>query len=235
MARTFGNFQMLLSCYPADTLHETIPDFHNTPVRYRNFLSALEADALGRAKECEKEITFVREREAFTHIFTDLQQKGELPLRVTHNDTKLNNILIDQKTGKGLCVVDLDTVMPGLAMNDYGDSIHFGASTALEDERDLEKVHLDLGLFEIFTRGFLEEAGGVLTPAEVELLPAGAKMMTLECGMRFLADYLEGDVYFKTHREGHNLDRARTQFKLVADMEEKWEEMHRIVRQYAVR
>lgn len=235
VARAFGHFQMQLADYPAHTLHETIPLFHDTPNRYKNFLHALSEDKLGRAAGVEKEIAFVKEREAFTHLFTDLQKSGELPLRVTHNDTKLNNILIDKATGKGLCVIDLDTVMPGLALNDYGDSIRFGASTALEDEQDLSKVSMDLNLFELFTRGFLETAGSVLTDKEIELLPAGAKMMTLECGMRFLTDYLEGDTYFKIHREGHNLDRARTQFKLVADMEQKWEQMQQIVKKYAGR
>lgn len=235
VARAFGHFQMLLADYPAHTLHETIPLFHDTPNRYRNFLKALETDKLGRAAGVEKEIAFVKEREEFTRLLTDLQKAGKLPLRVTHNDTKLNNILIDKETGKGLCVIDLDTVMPGLALNDYGDSIRFGASTALEDEQDLDKVSMDLHLFELFTKGFLETAGSVFTDTEIEMLPAGAKMMTLECGMRFLTDYLEGDTYFKIHREGHNLDRARTQFKLVYDMEQKWEQMQAIVRKYAGR
>ncbi|MCI8443037.1 MAG: aminoglycoside phosphotransferase family protein [Provencibacterium sp.] len=235
VARAFGHFQMLLADYPAHTLHETIPLFHDTPNRYRNFIKALKEDNLGRAANVQKEIDFVREREAFTHLLTDLQKKGELPLRVTHNDTKLNNILIDKATGRGLCVIDLDTVMPGLALNDYGDSIRFGASTALEDEQDLDKVSMDLQLFELFTKGFLETAGRVLTDKEIEMLPAGAKMMTLECGMRFLTDYLEGDTYFKIHREGHNLDRARTQFKLVYDMEQKWAQMQAIVQKYAGR
>lgn len=233
VARTFGIFQMLLADYPAHTLYETIPHFHDTPSRFAAFQRAVREDKMGRAAGVQQEIEFVLQREAFTHVLIDLLNKGELPLRVTHNDTKLNNILIDRKTGKGLCVIDLDTVMPGLALNDFGDSIRFGASTALEDEQDLNKVWMDLNLFELFTKGFLETAGQVFSAKEIEMLPAGAKMMTLECGIRFLADYLEGDTYFKIHREGHNLDRARTQFKLVADMEEKWEPMQKIVAQCA--
>ena len=155
-------------------------------------------------------------------------------LRVTHNDTKLNNIMIDNKTGKGICVIDLDTVMPGLAMNDFGDSIRFGASTAAEDEPDLEKVWCDMGLYEIYAKGFIEGCGGKPTENEIRLLPMGAKVMTFECGMRFLTDYLQGDTYFKTHREGQNLDRCRTQFKLVADMENKWDTMTAIIEKYLI-
>ena len=156
--------------------------------------------------------------------------KGELPLRVTHNDTKLNNIMIDDETHKGICVIDLDTVMPGLAMNDFGDSIRFGASTAAEDETDLDKVWCDMELFELYAKGFIEGCDGKLTEKEIELLPMGAKVMTFECGMRFLTDYLQGDTYFRIHREHHNLDRARTQMKLVQDMEKKWDEMNAIVK-----
>ena len=154
---------------------------------------------------------------------------GELPLRVTHNDTKLNNVLIDRKSGEGVCVIDLDTVMPGLAIHDFGDSIRFGANHSAEDERDLSKVNFDLSLFAVYTEGFLAGAGGALTEAEITYLPWGAKLMTLECGMRFLTDYLEGDHYFHIRREGHNLDRCRTQFKLVADMEAQWDEMAGVV------
>ena len=162
----------------------------------------------------------------------DLLAEGKLPLRVTHNDTKSNNVLIDDATGKGLCVIDLDTVMPGLAVNDFGDSIRFGASTAAEDEKDLTKVSCDLELYDIYAKGFIEGCDGILTNTEIECLPLGAKVMTYECGMRFLTDYLSGDNYFKTDYPTHNLDRARTQFKLVADMEEKWEQMQKIVRKY---
>ncbi|MDE7285789.1 MAG: aminoglycoside phosphotransferase family protein, partial [Lachnospiraceae bacterium] len=179
-----------------------------------------------------QEIAFALEREKDTGVLLDLLAEGKLPLRVTHNDTKLNNILFDSDTKKALCIIDLDTVMPGLSHYDFGDSIRFGASTGAEDEKDLSKIELDLALFETFTKGFLEGCKGSLTEKEIEMLPMGAKLMTYECGIRFLADYLEGDVYFKIHREDHNLDRARTQFKLVADMEAKWDRMAAIVEKY---
>ncbi|MCD8156036.1 MAG: aminoglycoside phosphotransferase family protein [Clostridiales bacterium] len=231
-AVAFGHFQGLLADYPAETLHETIPGYHDTKARFPVFRQAVAEDVMGRAADVRKEIQFVLDREDVADYFTDLLAAGELPLRVTHNDTKLNNIMIDNATGKGICVIDLDTVMPGLAMNDFGDSIRFGASTADEDERDLSKVSCSMELFDIYTKGFLEGCAGKLTPKEIELLPMGAKVMTFECGMRFLTDYLQGDTYFKIHREGHNLDRCRTQFKLVADMEQKWDEMQAIVRRY---
>ena len=231
-AVAFGNFQRLLSDYPAGTLHETIQGFHDTKARFQTFREAVKKDVCGRAAKVQKEIEFVLAHEEVANIFSDLQEKGELPLRVTHNDTKLNNIMIDNCTGKGICVIDLDTVMPGLAMNDFGDSIRFGASTAAEDEQDLSKVSCSMELFEIYVKGFLEGCAGRLTPREVELLPMGAKVMTFECGMRFLTDYLEGDHYFKIHREEHNLDRCRTQFKLVEDMERKWDMMQQIVKKY---
>lgn len=228
-AVAFGDFQRQLSEYPADTLHETIPFFHHTPSRFRTFQKAVADDVLKRAGSAQPEIDFALAREADTHILTDLLEKGELPLRVTHNDTKLNNILFDNDTRKALCIIDLDTVMPGLSLYDFGDSIRTGANTGAEDETDLSKIGLDLSLFETFTEGFLKGCAGSLTPLEISLLPMGAKLMTYECGIRFLADYLVGDVYFKIHRENHNLDRARTQFKLVADMERKWEEMAEII------
>lgn len=228
----FGNFQKMLAEYPAQQLHETIPNFHNTPSRFRDFRKAVEEDRAGRAVLAGPEIEFALAREGEAAALTDLLDRGELPLRVTHNDTKLNNILFDQATGKALCIIDLDTVMPGLSLYDFGDSIRFGASTGAEDERDLSRVELDLGLFDAFTEGFLKGCGGKLTQREVEMLPMGAKLMTYECGLRFLADFLEGDVYFKVHRENHNLDRARTQFKLVADMEKKWAQMASIVEKH---
>lgn len=224
-AVAFGKFQAKLANFPADTLHETIPDFHNTAKRYRDFEKAVEADAKGRAAEAADEIAFVRARKEEVSKLHDMLAKGELPLRVTHNDTKLNNIMIDSDSHEAICVIDLDTVMPGLSAHDFGDAIRFGANTAAEDEPDVSKVSLSLELFEIYVKGFLEGCGGRLTPNEVKALPMGAKMMTLECGMRFLADYLEGDVYFKISREKHNLDRCRTQFALVADMEKKWDQM----------
>ena len=231
-AVAFGNFQRLLAGYDASTLHETIAKFHDTRNRFANFKKALEADACGRAKGVQPEIDFVLAREKDCAVLMDQLEAGKLPLRVTHNDTKLNNILMDKKTGTGICVIDLDTVMPGLALNDFGDSIRFGANHCAEDEKDLSKVNFDLDLFEIYTKGFLEAAGDALTAAEKENLPWGAKLMTLECGIRFLTDYLEGDHYFRVHREGQNLDRCRTQFKLVSDMEANWDKMSAIVAKY---
>lgn len=231
-AVAFGHFQGLLADYPAHTLHETIVNFHNTVDRFAKFKGAVEADAAERAAQVQEEIQFVLDREALAHTLCDLQESGEMPLRVTHNDTKLNNIMIDDKTGKAICVIDLDTVMPGLSVNDFGDSIRFGASTAAEDEQDLSKVSFDLHLYEVYTKGFIEGCGGALTEKELDMLPMGAILMTFECGMRFLTDYLEGDHYFKIHREGHNLDRCRTQFKLVKEMEEKLPQMRAIVDKY---
>ena len=231
-AKAFGHFQRLLSGYDASTLHETIVKFHDTRNRFANFKKALHADACGRAKDVQAEIDFVLAREKDCAVLMDLLEAGKLPLRVTHNDTKLNNILMDKATGTGICVIDLDTVMPGLALNDYGDSIRFGANHSAEDEKDLSKVNFDIELYEIYTKGFMEAAGDALTPAEKEYLPWGAKLMTLECGIRFLTDYLEGDHYFRVHREGQNLDRCRTQFKLVSDMENCWEQMKAIAAKY---
>ena len=231
-AVAFGNFQRLLADYPAATLHETIKNFHNTVSRFADFKKAVEEDVAGRAKDVQKEIQFVLDREADCHVICDALAKGEIPLRVTHNDTKLNNIMIDNRTGKGLCVIDLDTVMPGSSLYDYGDSIRFGASTGAEDEQNLDLIWCDLELFEIYTKGYVEGCGGSLTEKEIRMMPMGAKLMTLECGMRFLADHLQNDIYYKIHRENHNLDRARTQLKLVADMEAKWDEMNAIVEKY---
>ncbi len=213
-------------------MFETIKDFHNTPVRFENLKKAVEKDILNRGKEVAKEIEFVLQRESFIHTLMDLYEEGKLPLKVTHNDTKLNNIMIDNTSRKAICVIDLDTVMPGFSVNDYGDSIRFGASTGAEDEPDLSKVNFDLELYEIYTKGFLEGCNGSLSETEIAMLPVGAKMMTLECGIRFLTDYLQGDTYFRTHREGQNLDRARTQFKLVADMEMYWDKMVAIANKY---
>lgn len=225
----FGNFQRRLAEYPAESLHEIIEGFHDTRARFQVFQQAVKEDVCGRAKQVSREIQFVLDHEPLANVFADLRDKEEIPLRVTHNDTKLNNVLIDKDTRKGICVIDLDTVMPGLAMNDFGDAIRFGASTALEDERDLSKVSCSMELYEAFAKGFLEGCGGRLTEKEMDLMPMGAKVMTYECGMRFLTDYLQGDVYFKVHREGHNLDRCRTQFRLVEDMEQKWDTMCEII------
>ncbi len=230
--KAFGTFQKLLSDFPAGQLHETIPNFHHTSKRFEAFAEAVDKDRMNRAKDVRAEIAFAEKRVADTSVLVDLLEQGKLPLRVTHNDTKFNNIMIDDITGEGVCVIDLDTVMPGLSLYDFGDSIRFGANPAAEDEKDLSKVWMELGLYEQFTRGFLESAGKFLTPVELAYLPFSAKLMTFECGIRFLTDYLNGDVYFKVHREAHNLDRTRTQFKLVADMEEKFEQMKMIVERY---
>ena len=229
----FGRFQNQLSDFPAETLHEAIVNFHNTPVRYENLMRAAEKNTAGRAAEVEAELAFAKARRDFCETLYRAHAEGKLPLRVTHNDTKLNNILFDAATKEPLSVIDLDTIMPGFSVNDFGDSIRFGATTAAEDETDLSKVRIDLDLFETFARGFIEGCDGGLTPEEIALLPVGAKMMTLECGMRFLTDYLDGDVYFRVHREGHNLDRARNQFRLVESMEEHWDEMCAIVARLA--
>lgn len=225
----FGEFQQMLAEYPAEKLHETIVNFHNTPSRFADFKQALAEDVMGRAKDVKPEVDFVLARECRADEITSKLDSGEIPYRVTHNDTKLNNILIDNATGKAKCVIDLDTVMPGAAAYDFGDSIRFGASTGAEDETDLSKIEVDLHLFEVFAKGYLSTANKFLTPAEKDTLVTGAYLMTLECGVRFLTDYLKGDVYFKIHRENHNLDRCRTQFKLVADMEAKESKMREIV------
>ncbi len=232
-ACAFGHFQKLLADFPADKLYESIPNFHNTKSRFLDFEAAVEKDACGRAASVAEEIAFVRAHKEFAATLVDMQESGELPLRVTHNDTKLNNVLFDEKTGRPLAVVDLDTVMPGLSVNDFGDSIRFGATYAAEDEPDLGKVNFEISLFECYTKGFLGECGELLTENEKRMLPVGAMMMTFECGMRFLTDYLSGDTYFKIRRENQNLDRCRTQFKLVSDMEKAREQMDRIVEKYS--
>lgn len=229
-AYAFGKFQKYLASFDASKLGEVIKDFHNTPKRYERFLQVVKEDVKGRAKTCQKEIDFVNARAKAMSEATDMLKNGELPLRVTHNDTKLNNVLIDDATGMGLCVIDLDTVMPGLSINDFGDSIRFGANTAVEDEPDVSKVSLSLELFECYAEGFLKGCGGKLTDNELKMLPVGAKLMTLECGMRFLTDYLEGDVYFNTKYDDHNLVRCRTQFALVKDIEDKMDKCHEIIK-----
>ena len=231
--RAFGRFQYMLRDYPARTLHETIPHFHDTESRFEQFLAALEADTLNRAEGVSPEIQFILRRKADCGVALRALREGKLPLRVTHNDTKLNNILIDRDTHEGICIIDLDTTMPGLAINDFGDSIRFGANHCMEDEQDLTKVNFDISLYEVFTRGFLEGARGSLTSAELEYLPWGARLMTLECGIRFLTDYLDGDHYFHVSHPRQNLDRARTQLKLVKDMEEQFDAMGAVVAKYA--
>lgn len=228
-AVAFGKFQKMLSDYPAESLHEAIPHFHDTEDRLAKLKKAISDDPLGRAASCGDEIDFVLSREADCSVALQAQREGKLPLRVTHNDTKLNNVLIDKVTGQGMCVIDLDTTMPGLAINDFGDSIRFGANHCAEDEKDLSKVNFDIDLYRIYTQGFLEGAGGCLTEVELQYLPWGAKLMTLECGIRFLTDYIEGDHYFHIRYHDQNLDRCRTQFKLVKDMENHWSDMMEIV------
>lgn len=224
-AEAFGSFQNQLSEFDASTLHEAIKDFHNTPVRFDNLMKAIAKDPLGRVADVKAEIDFVLAREEFTKTLEKAHTEGRLPLRVTHNDTKLNNILFDESTDAPVCVIDLDTIMPGYSVNDFGDSIRFGANTAAEDETDISKVSLDLELYHAYADGFLRGCAGKLTDTEIELLPVGAMMMTLECGIRFLTDYIEGDTYFRISRPSHNLDRCRTQLALVADMEAKLEQM----------
>ena len=227
----FGRFQQQMADFPAAQLTEVIPGFHDTPARYRAFRKALAEDRAGRAAGAEAEIRFYLEREAAAGQAVSLQRAGKLPLRVTHNDTKLNNVMLDAETRQPLCILDLDTVMPGLAANDFGDAIRFGASTAAEDEPDLSRVHLDLGLYGAFAEGFLGACGAALTEAELESLPDGARLMTLECGVRFLTDYLAGDTYFHTDRPGQNLDRARTQMALAREMEAEEGRIRRMTRQ----
>jgi len=231
-SKAFGNFQKMLAELPGARLHETIPDFHHTRKRYDAFLAALEFDPVRRAAAVKPEIDFVLAREKDAGDVVDGLLSGRIPERVTHNDTKLNNVMIDDRTGEGICVIDLDTVMPGSVLYDFGDSVRLGAATAAEDERDLAKVGLYRGLFDRLAAGYLDAARDFLVPAETERLAFSAKLLTLECGIRFLTDHLKGDVYFKVHREGHNLDRCRTQFKLVAEMEKQMAAMDAVVRKY---
>ena len=228
-ALAFGRFQQLLSDFPVGSLYEPIKGFHDTAARLKALRQAVGEDVCGRASSVGKEIDFFLERTHLAAAFADLSPGGAIRLRVTHNDTKLNNVLFDKDTLRAVCVVDLDTVMPGLAMNDFGDAVRHGANTAEEDETDLGRVQLDLDLFKAFAEGFLAGCGGSLTDEEVHLLPAGAMVISYELGMRFLTDHLQGDVYFKTHRPDHNLDRARVQMALLQDMERKSTEMERVI------
>ncbi len=232
-AIAFGTFQQQLKDFPAAQLHETIEKFHDTPNRYRLFKQAVAADVMGRAQHVQAEIDFALAHEAVGSRLTALLAQGALPLRVTHNDTKLNNVMLRADTRTPLCVIDLDTTMPGLSAYDFGDSIRFGAATAAEDEKDLTKMTIDLELYRTFAKGFLTACPG-LTPQERASLPLGALTMTLECGVRFLTDYLDGDHYFGIHYPTHNLDRCRTQFKLVSEMEKNWAAMERIIQEQSV-
>lgn len=217
-AVAFGNFASLLAGFDASQLYEILPDFHNTRVRYANFLRAVEGDVCARAAQVQREIDWVQAHGHLTGLLVDRLAAGEIPLRVTHNDTKLNNVMLDDATGRGIAVIDLDTVLPGSLCYDFGDSIRFGCNTAAEDEPDCSKVHFSFDLYTAYLEGYLSAVGGSITQAERENLPIGALLMTYECGMRFLTDYLEGDVYFRTARPDHNLDRARTQFALAEEM-----------------
>ncbi len=229
-AVAFGNFANLLSEFDASSLYEVIPNFHNTVKRFNDFKEAVKKDAFNRAKDCQKEIDFIMEREHYYNKIVDLLNSGKMPTRVTHNDTKLNNVLLDNKTGEPVCVIDLDTIMPGSLCYDFGDSIRFGCNPCSEDEKDLSKVNFSFDLYKVYLEGYMSTVKDSITQIEKDNLALGAIMMTIECGMRFLADYLSGDTYFKTHREGQNLDRARTQLKLVSDMEKIFDEMNALVK-----
>ncbi len=232
-ARSFGSFQRLLDCLPGERLHETIPNFHHTRKRYEVFEQAVGADAASRVKEVQAEIDFVRRHAADTSVIVDLLAQGQLPERITHNDTKLNNVLIDDLTGEGVCVIDLDTTMPGCVLYDFGDLVRMGAATAPEDETDLSKVGVDLTLFEWLVRGYLDAVCGLLTPTEWEYLTFSARLITLEQGIRFLTDYLNGDTYYKIRYDRHNLDRSRNQLKMVKDMEQKKGALEAVVNRYS--
>ena len=225
----FGKFQRRLNDFPAESLYETIPNFHNTPWRLEQLEEAAKKDRMGRLAAVRPELDFCLQRAEWTGRLTEGLRAGKLPLRVTHNDTKLNNVLLDRKTEEAICVVDLDTVMPGLMAYDFGEAIRTGANTAAEDERDPEKIQLSLPLARAFARGFLREVGAELTPEEIQSLPWGARMMSLENGIRFLTDYLDGDHYFAIHRPDQNLDRARAQLTLVSRIEEKWDDLQETI------
>ena len=232
VAHAFGRFQRMLADFPADRLHETIARFHDTPNRFAQLEEAIVADRVGRAKSVEAEIAEVRRYAKYASAIVDGIADGTVPLRVTHNDTKLNNVLLDGKTRKGICVIDLDTVMPGSLLYDFGDAMRTGASTGAEDETNLDKVQFDLEKFEAFTAAFLEELGDSVTAKERELMPLSALIITVEQATRFLADHINGDVYFHVHRENHNLDRTRTQLKLAAEIEKLLPRMSEIVSKY---
>jgi hypothetical protein len=230
--RAFGEFLNLLGDYPTDELYETIPDFHHTPKRFQAFLKAMKVDPLNRAVEVKPEIDFVLQREPETRVLVDLLGSGAMPERVTHNDTKIDNVMMDKETGEGVCVIDLDTVMPGMAVFDFGDSVRSGANPAAEDEPDPARVVFDLDVFDRLAHGFLDATRDMLTPVEVANLAFGARLITIEQGIRFLTDYLNGDIYYKTHRPNQNLDRTRTQLKMVADMERHADSMEAIIARY---
>lgn len=228
----FGQFQSLLSDLPAGELATTIPDFHHTPKRFQRLLQAVEADEFRRAGLARREIDFALEMKPLVAALVDAEARGDVPLRVTHNDTKFNNVMLDEQTGEAMCVVDLDTVMPGLVLYDFGDMVRTTTSRTAEDEQFLERVELELPMFEALVRGYLQATAGFMTAAERRLLVLSGKLITFTIGIRFLTDYLEGDQYFRIHREQHNLDRCRKQFKLIQSMNEREEEMQRMVERY---
>lgn len=228
-AKAFGSFQDLVSDLPATSVEETIPDFHHTRKRYLALLAAIEADPLGRAASVQAEIDFVKRRESLTGAIVDLLESGRIPWRITHNDTKINNVMIDAETDQAVCVIDLDTVMPGASLYDFGDMIRSATSPAAEDEQDLSKVAMQMPMFEALVEGYLDAANGFLNDDEASHLVVAGMVITLETGMRFLTDHLLGDTYFKIHRPGHNLDRCRTQFRLVECIEEQRDAMERFV------
>lgn len=232
-ARAFGEFMSALRDFPADTLHEAIPRFHHTPSRYAALMQAVEEDRVGRAASVTREIDFFRAREEDAHRLVMLHEQGRIPLRVTHNDCKINNVMIDDETGEGICVIDLDTVMPGLSLYDFGDMVRTATSSAAEDERDLSRVHMRMEMFQSLVKGFLDGAGEFLTEAELEFLPFAGKLITMETAMRFLTDYLNGDTYFKIARPDHNLDRCRAQCRLVESIESQLGQMRRAVEELA--
>lgn len=230
-AKSFGKFQNMLNDFPIEKLYETIPDFHNTPKRFSALEKAIKEDRAGRLKFVEDEVNFSLNQKHITQDIMNSIADGSVPLRVTHNDTKINNVLFDKDTGEGVCVIDLDTVMPGSLLFDYGDALRTGAATTAEDEQNLSLMWFDMTSFRMFTKGYLEEVFPVITKREIELLPLSVKLLTYECGIRFLTDYLNGDTYFKVTRENHNLDRTRTQFKLYKDIENKFEEISSVVKE----
>jgi len=227
--KAFGTFQGLLADLPGERLHETIPDFHNTRKRFEALEKAVESDHCNRARFAAKEIAFATAQKPWIGTLLDAHARGEIPERITHNDTKFNNVMMDWETGRAMCVVDLDTVMPGLVLYDFGDMVRTTTSPTLEDEKDLAKVEMQLPMFEALARGYVGAAGSFLTPAERSFLAFSGKLITFTIGIRFLADYLAGDVYFRVHRPDHNLDRVRTQFKLVESIARQEEAMQAFV------
>ena len=228
-AKAFGRFQHLLSEYPASDLYEVIPHFHDTPKRFKDLEASLAKDPLNRKKDCMDVVNLALERKDKLSKIVDGLKDGSLPLRTTHNDTKLNNIMFDPSGTNPLCILDLDTIMPGSALYDFGDSIRFGANTCVEDEKDTSKIHFNLEMFKAYAKGFVEGAAGSLTEKEIRLFPYCSMLLTYECGIRFLADYLDGDIYFHTAYEGHNLVRARDQFALLLDMERQQKQMDEFI------